>query len=224
MEGAIVMLPIICMVGASNSGKTTYLEKLIPELRRRGYRVGTLKHDVHGFEMDREGKDTWRHRKAGAQTIGIASSMTVATIRETAAEMPLGLIAGRYFWEEDILLTEGFKRSHYPKIEVFRSVIEAQPICGSQDNLVAVVTDDPVQVDVPVFRFGDVPGLADLIENRFLKDRKKPRLTVYLDGKQLPMKDFVKDFVMGGIVGMISSLRGWAAPRKIDIQIRLEDE
>ena len=163
------MLPIICMVGASNSGKTTYLEKLIPELRRRGYQVGTLKHDVHGFEMDREGKDTWRHRRAGAQTIGIASPMTVATIRETTEEMSLGLIAGRYFWQEDILLTEGFKRSHYPKIEVFRSAIEAQPICGLQDNLVAVVTDDAVQVDVPVFSFSDVAGLADLIENRYLK-------------------------------------------------------
>lgn len=218
------MLPIICLVGASNSGKTTYLEKLIPELLRRGYRVGTLKHDAHGFEMDREGKDTWRHRKAGAQTIGIASPMAVATIRETAVEMPLGLIAGRYFWEEDILLTEGFKRSHYPKIEIHRSVIEAQPICGAQDNLVAIVTDDPVQVDVPVFRFDDVGGLADLIENRFLKERKKPRLTVFLDGKQLPMKDFVKDFVLGGIVGMISNLRGWTNPRKLDIQIRLEDE
>ncbi len=218
------MLPIICMVGASNSGKTTYLEKLIPELRRRGYRVGTLKHDVHGFEMDREGKDTWRHRQAGAQTIGIGSPRTVATIRETSAEMPLEQIAGRYFWEEDILLTEGYKRSHYPKIEVFRSVIEAQPICGVQDNLAAVVTDDPVEVDVPVFRFDDVPGLADLIETRFLKDRKQPRITVFLDGKQMPMKDFVKDFVIGGIVGMIASLRGWSKPHKIDIQIRLEDE
>jgi molybdopterin-guanine dinucleotide biosynthesis adapter protein len=218
------MLPIICVVGASNSGKTTYLEKLIPEIRRRGYRVGTLKHDVHGFEMDREGKDTWRHRKAGAQTIGIASPVTVAAIRETEAEMPLELIAGHYFWEEDILLTEGYKRSHYPKIEIFRSVIEDQPICGPQDNLLAMVTDDPVQVDAPVFGFDNVPGLADLIENRFLKDRRKPRLTVFLDGKQLPMKDFVKDFVVGGIVGMISSLRGWKTPRKIDIQIRLEDD
>ena len=218
------MLPIICMVGASNSGKTTHLEKLIPELRRRGYRVGTLKHDVHGFEIDQEGKDTWRHRKAGAQTIGIASPTAVASIRETGGEIPLELIAGRYFWEEDILLTEGYKRSHFPKIEVFRSAIESTPICGAQDNLLAVVTDDPVQVDVPVYRFGDVTGLADLIESRFLKDRKKPYLTVFLDGKQLPMKDFVKDFVAGGIVGMISSLRGWAKPRKIDIQIRMDND
>ena len=89
------MLPIISIVGASNSGKTTYLERLIPELRQRGYRVGTLKHDVHGFEMDREGKDTWRHRKAGAQTIAIASPVMLGAIREIDAEMPVEQIAGR---------------------------------------------------------------------------------------------------------------------------------
>ena len=216
------MLPIICIVGASNSGKTTFLEKLIPEIRRRGYRVGTLKHDAHGFEMDREGKDTWRHRKAGAQTIAIASSLMLATVRETTEEMPLEQIAGRFFWEEDILLTEGYKKSHFPKIEVFRSVIEAQPICGPHDNLVAVVTDDPVALDVPLYRFDAVAGVADLIEERYLKDRKKHRLTVYVDGKHLPMKEFVQDFVISGTVGMLSSLRGWKASRKIDIQIRLE--
>jgi len=218
------MLPIVCVVGASNSGKTTFLEKLIPELRRRGYRVGTLKHDVHGFEMDQEGKDTWRHRLAGAQTIGIASSLMLAAIRETAAEMPLELIAGRYFYEEDILLTEGYKRSHFPKIEVFRSAVEVKPICSPEDNLLAIVTDDLVQSEVPLFRFDEVTGVADLIEDRFLKDRKRPRIIVYVDGKQMPMNDFVKDFVIGGTVGMLSSLRGWKAPRKIDIQIRLEDE
>ena len=218
------MLPIVCIVGASNSGKTTFLEKLIPELRRRGYRVGTLKHDVHGFEMDQEGKDTWRHRLAGARTVGIASPLMLAAIRETAAEMPLELIAGRYFYEEDILLTEGYKRSHFPKIEVFRSAVEVKPICSPEDNLLAIVTDDLVQLEVPLFRFDEVTGVADLIEDRFLKDRKKPRIIVYVDGKQMPMNDFVKDFVIGGTVGMLSSLRGWKAPRKIDIQIRLEDE
>jgi molybdopterin-guanine dinucleotide biosynthesis adapter protein len=218
------MLPIICIVGASNSGKTTFLEKLIPEIRRRGYRIGTLKHDVHGFEMDREGKDTWRHRKAGAQTIAIASPPMLGTIRETAVEMPLDQIAGRYFWDEDILLTEGYKQSHFPKIEVFRSAIEAKPICGAHDNLVALVTDDPVDLDIPRYRFDDVAGVADLIEERYLKGRKRHRLTVYVDGKQLPMKDFVQDFVISGTVGMLSTLRGWKAPREIDIQIRLEDD
>src|SRR5689334_20561515 len=98
------MLPIVCFVGASNSGKTTFLEKLIAELTRRGYRVGTVKHDAHGFEMDREGKDTWRHRQAGAATIAISSPAQVATIRRVESEMGLEEIAGRYFWDEDILI------------------------------------------------------------------------------------------------------------------------
>ena len=218
------MLPILCIVGASNSGKTTFLEQLIPELLRRGYRVGTVKHDVHGFEMDREGKDTWRHRKAGARTIAIASAVMLATIRETDAEMPLEQIAGHYFWDEDILLTEGYKKSRFPKIEVFRSAIEAKPICVPQDNLVAVVTDDQVELDIPRFRFDQVSGVADLVEERFLKGRKRHRIMVHADGKQMPMNEFVQEFLIGGTIGMLSSLRGWKSPRKVDIRIRLEDD
>jgi molybdopterin-guanine dinucleotide biosynthesis protein B len=218
------MLPILCIVGASNSGKTTHLEKLIPALGRRGWRIGTVKHDVHGFEMDREGKDTWRHRKAGAGTVAISSPSQVASIRQVDAEMGLDELVGRYFWNEDILITEGFKRSHFPKIEVFRKAIEPQPICRSEDNRIALVTDDAVEVDVPVFRFDQVEPLADFIEARYLKDRKAHQVTVLLDGKRLPMKDFVRDFVAGGIIGMLSSLRGWHEPGKIDIQIRLKEK
>lgn len=219
------MLPIVSFVGASDSGKTTFLEKFIPELARRGYRIGTIKHDAHGFEMDKEGKDTWRHRKAGAHTIAISSPLQVATIRRTDAEMDLEELAGRFFWLEDILITEGFKRLHFPKIEIFRSAVEAAPICGKSDNLIAVVTDDPLELDgVPVFGFDDVSGLADFVENRYLKERKKHQIVVHLDGKKLPMKDFVRDFVVGAIHGMLCTLRGWKSPKKIDIQIRLEDE
>ena len=218
------MLPIICIVGASNSGKTTFLEKLIPELSGRGYRIGTVKHDAHGFEMDREGKDTWRHRRAGASTIAISSPVQMATIRQTEGELTLEELAGRYFWTEDVLITEGYKRSRFPKIEIFRSAVERSPICGPSDNLIAVVTDDPVMVEVPTFGFSEVARLADFIEERYLKERKKHRILVQLDGKRLPMNQFVRDFMIGSIRGMLSSLKGWEAPKKIDIQIRLEDE
>lgn len=218
------MLPILCMVGASDSGKTTLLEKLIPELARRGYRIGTVKHDVHGFEMDREGKDTWRHRKAGAAVIAISSPTQVATIRQVDGEMGLDEMVGRFFWSEDLLLTEGFKRSHFPKIEVFRKAMEAAPICRPEDNLIALVTDDPVEVDVPVFGFGQVEALADFIEARFLKGRRTHQASVLLDGKKLPVNDFVRDFLVGTIHGMLSSLRGWQDPDKIDIQIRLKEK
>lgn len=218
------MLPIICMVGASNVGKTTFLEKLIPELARRGYRIGTVKHDVHGFDMDKEGKDTWRHRRAGAQTIAISSPNRLASIRETEGEMPLEELAGRYFWQEDILITEGFKRSRFPKIEVFRSAVEPKPICGVEDNLIAIISDDAPDVSVPVLRFEEVAKTADFIEERYLKGLKRPRILIQTDGKQLPMKSFVQDFVINGIIGMLSSLRGWSKPKNITIHIRSEDE
>ncbi len=218
------MLPIVCIVGASNAGKTTFLEKLIPELGRRGYRVGTVKHDVHGFEMDHEGKDTWKHRKAGAVVVAISSPDQVATIRQTSGEMDLVDLAGRYFWSEDILIAEGYKRSAFPKIEVFRKAIEPQPICGVKDNLFAVVTDDEIQAGVGTFRFDDVSGVADLIEERYLKTRKEHRITVLLDGKPLGMNEFVRDFLVGGIQGMLSSLKGWESPGTIDVRIRLKED
>ncbi len=216
------MPPIVCIVGASDSGKTTFLEKLIPELVRRGYRIGTIKHDTHGFEMDREGKDTWRHRKAGAQTIAIASPNQTATIHGTDAEMDLEEAVGRFFWREDLVLTEGYKRSQRPKIEIFRKAVEPQPICGTEDNLIALVSDDLQEASVPVFPFSNVAGVADLIENRYLKDRQRSNVLVRLDGHKLPINDFVKDFVVGTIVGMLGSLRGWKKPRSIDIHIELE--
>jgi molybdopterin-guanine dinucleotide biosynthesis protein B len=216
------MPPIVCVVGASDSGKTTFLEKLIPELTGRGYRVGTVKHDAHGFEMDREGKDTWRHRQAGAQTIAIASPSQVATIRRTQGEMGLDELVGRYFWGEDLVITEGFKRSPFPKIEVFRAAIEQQPICQPEDHLVALVTDDPVTAAVPTFSFAAVAQVADFIVERFLKGRRTHGVQVRLDGKRLAINDFVRDFVAGTIEGMLSSLRGWKRPQTIDVHIELE--
>lgn len=218
------MLPIISIVGASNSGKTTFLEKLIPELAARGYRVGAIKHDAHGFEMDRKGKDTWRLSRAGAEVIAISSPGRFASIRRTDGEMSLQEIAARFFWTEDILITEGFKKAHFPKIEIFRSEVEPKPICGPGDNLAAVVSDDEVDTQTPRFSLADWRGVADFIENRYLRDKKKRKMLVQLDGKQLPMKDFVEDFVSGGIKGMLSSLKGWEKPRTISIQIRLGED
>ncbi len=218
------MLPIISIVGASNSGKTTFLEKLIPELVSRGYRVGAVKHDAHGFEMDREGKDTWRLRRAGAGVVAISSADQLASIRRTEAEMSLQEIAGRFFWTEDILITEGFKRAHFPKIEVFRAAVEPKPICGQGDNLIAIVSDDTVDAQVPKFSFADPRGVAEFIENRYLKDRKKRKMLLHLDDKPVPMNDFAEDFVVKGIKGMLSALRGYDNPKTISILIRLGED
>jgi molybdopterin-guanine dinucleotide biosynthesis protein B len=168
------MVPIICVVGYHESGKTTFIEALIPELKCRGYRVGTIKHDVHGFDIDIEGKDTWRHRKSGSVAVALSSPSRVTLFRELKEEMPIDELIMRFFWDVDIVIAEGFKKLHYPKIEVFRKEIAEEPLAKSLENLIAVVSDDPVTVDAPVFPFRDVNLVADMIEQRYLVQENLP--------------------------------------------------
>jgi molybdopterin-guanine dinucleotide biosynthesis protein MobB len=163
-----VMAPIVSIVGKSDAGKTTLLEKLVSELTARGHRIGTIKHDVHGFDIDHEGKDSWRHKDAGARTVAISSPKKVAVIRDVETEETIDGLAANYFQEVDIILTEGYKRESKPKIEVFRSQVHDQPLCTNDDYLVAVVSDIPLDLGVPRFGLNDIQGLADLMEERFL--------------------------------------------------------
>jgi molybdopterin-guanine dinucleotide biosynthesis protein B len=155
------MIKIFSVVGSSNSGKTTLIEKLIPEFRRRGYRVGTVKHASHGFEMDREGKDTWRHLKAGADTVMISSPNQTAMIKRHSSEKLIDLL--HYLSDMDVVIIEGFKKEKMPKIEVCRSQTDA-PVCLEDDTLIALATDLPIQTHVPVFDLDDISGIVSLIE------------------------------------------------------------
>lgn len=168
-KGIIMRTPIVCIVGKKKSGKTTLLEKLIPALRRHGISVGTVKHDTHGFDIDHEGKDTWRHRKAGAETVVISSPSQVAVIRQVPEEPDLDTIARDYFGDRDLILTEGFFNSAKPKIEVFRPETHTQPLCGPDNawdrQLLAFVTDSDVDPGVPRFGLNDAEELAIFIRD-----------------------------------------------------------
>jgi len=159
--------PIVSIVGKSDAGKTTLLEKLVPELTNRGYRVGTIKHDVHGFDIDHEGKDSWRHKQAGACTVVISSPRKVAVVRDVDEEERLDNLVTKYFRDTDIVITEGYKREAKRKIEIFRSEVHDSPLCMDDENLVAIVSDDMIDLQVPRFGLEDIAGLADLIEARF---------------------------------------------------------
>ncbi|MFH1091248.1 MAG: molybdopterin-guanine dinucleotide biosynthesis protein B, partial [Pseudomonadota bacterium] len=102
-------VPLVCIVGRSDSGKTTFIEKLVPELTKLGLSVGTIKHDVHGFDIDRPGKDSWRHKQAGARQTLISSPTKLALIRDTDHDYSLDELTP-YFNGLDIVLTEGYKR------------------------------------------------------------------------------------------------------------------
>jgi len=111
--------PVICIVGKDKSRKTSLMEDLIKELKSRGLRVGALKYHKHGdFEIDIEGKDTWKYAKAGADTVAISSSAKFAVIKKVGSEMMIDDIYNKYFSDEDIVLTDGFTMSDKPRIIV----------------------------------------------------------------------------------------------------------
>lgn len=163
------MIPVLSIVGRSNSGKTTLIEKLITELVRRGCRVATIKHNRHGFEIDHEGKDSWRHKQAGACTTVIASPRRVALVEDVGRDMDIAELAARYIRDVDIILVEGFKRNPYPKIEINRSETGHELLCSPGDNLLAVASDRKLEAQVPCFHIDDIKELADFVQSRFLK-------------------------------------------------------
>ena len=160
------MPPVVSIVGYSGSGKTTLIEKLIATLKQRCFRVGTIKHDVHGFEMDQPGKDSWRHKQAGAATTVITSPRQVGMVMDSDHDHHpmelLPLMAGM-----DIVIVEGFKRTNLPKIEVFRPENGKPPACRGDKNLIAVVSNTSLGWGVPRYTSDDIEILADVIMQRF---------------------------------------------------------
>jgi molybdopterin-guanine dinucleotide biosynthesis protein B len=163
------MIQIVSIVGRSDSGKTTLIEKLIPELVTRGYRVATIKHDVHGFDMDHEGKDSWRHKRAGARISIISSPWKIGIVEDVEKDHELAEIRDRYVHDVDIILSEGYKRNSHPKIEVFRSVMNHELLCTREDNLLAIASDRPFDLGVPCVDINDVAALAEIIVERFFR-------------------------------------------------------
>lgn len=159
-------IPVISIVGGqSNSGKTTLLEKLIREAKMRGWRVATLKHDVHGFEMDQPGKDTWRHDRAGADVVAISSPQRIAILERVANDLPLDEVLAR-IQGVDIIFTEGYKHADKPKIEVFRSAVH-EALFSKLEELIAIASDVSFDNGVPCFGLDDAQGICDLIAERF---------------------------------------------------------
>ncbi len=115
-------IPIICIIGSSDSGKTTVIEKLIPEFKKRGYNIGTIKHCPHGFEIDIEGKDSWRHRKAVASFVCLYSPEKIALIKNLKRDLSLEEIVKKFAEDVDLIIAEGFKESSYPKIGVYSKI------------------------------------------------------------------------------------------------------
>ena len=176
-------MKVVGFAGFSGSGKTTLVERLIPALKLRGLRVSVVKHAHHKFDIDHPGKDTFRHREAGAFEVVVASSKRLALIREF--EQPGALTVHHLISElyegVDWVLVEGFKDSDLGKIEVWRAAAGKPALYPDDDFIVAIATDSPAQLPQatlrPVLDLGDADAVAQwLIDNQ---DRFEYRPEIY---------------------------------------------
>ncbi len=162
----------LSFVAKSGTGKTTLLEKIIARLKERGYKVGVIKHDAHRFDIDHPGKDSHRLTAAGADTMLISSPEKLAMVKKHAEPPSLEELLAIYFADVDIVLTEGFKKSTLPKIELHRKERSATLICRGEEHdptLLAVASDEALDLDVPVLDLNDAEAVTDFIEEKFLK-------------------------------------------------------
>jgi molybdopterin-guanine dinucleotide biosynthesis protein B len=158
--------PLITFVGYSNSGKTTFIESLIPEFTSINLRVGTLKHAGHKFEPDVPGKDSWRHRQAGASVTVTVSGAVVAMTMETDSEPPPQELM-HLFKGLDLVIGEGFKHEPVPKIFVPGREGKGLDQVAIDENVIAIVSDMPVKTDLPVFSTADASGVAAFLLSFF---------------------------------------------------------
>ena len=162
----------VSFVAKSGTGKTTLLEKVVAELKGRGYRIGVIKHDAHRFDIDHPGKDSYRLTAAGADTMLISSPEKLAVVKKHDASPPIEELLATYFGDVDIVLTEGFKKSGLPKIEVHRKERSATLLCRGEEHdptLLAVASDETLELDVPVLDLNDPAQVAGFVEQTFLK-------------------------------------------------------
>jgi len=235
-------MKILTVVGTKNTGKTTLVTMIVEELVKRGYKVGTIKHTHHDFDL--EGKDTWKHRQAGAEMVVGSGESTFFIINEQLPLEKILKIMGNTR-ELDYVVIEGFKFSSYPKISTIPT------------------KDDFTIANVDVFKVKpeEIVSLVDLVEKRTYgmipgsdcgecgfencldlskaiiqgeaveescKMRKLREVELYIDDKKIPLNPFVQDFIKKSLMGMISTLKtdeaeidkGEVPPDKIELLIR----
>ena len=216
------MPQIISIVGKPRSGKTTLLQGLITELKRRGLRVATIKHSTHEFKLDSPGKDSWLLAQAGSELVLFNSPQSLAYIRKVDKEVSLDELAHLVGEDFDIVLTEGYTRERCPKIEVHRRQ-QGSDLISPVEELIAIASDEQLDTNLPQYTLDDFKGLVELIEGRVRARRGETEVALFADGKSVPLNPFVKEIVARTLLGMASALKGLAETTKLDISIRIKN-
>lgn len=196
------MHSVISLVGKSNSGKTTLMEKLITELTKRGYKIAIVKHSHHADDLDTAKKDTWRFTQAGSVLSAINSLDHLAIYRRMEDFFDPRDISSSILWDYDIILTEGFKGSSYPKIEVHRAE-QGKELLTDTRLLLAIVTDEPLDVSVPQLAHDDVNGIADIIEKKITAKERENDIDVVVNGECIPVNQSLRDLLARTLLAMV---------------------
>ncbi len=210
---------VLCFSGYSGSGKTTLLEKLIPLLKKEGIRVGVIKHDVHGIFTDEPGKDSYRLKQAGADTVCVLGPDQVFLNGEHIREESVARLAETWFSDCRLLLLEGFKKSPWPKIEVYRKANGKPELGGDSPSVLAVVSDDRTEKEVPHFSFNQLFELVSFIKKLMMQENEtdqKVRLVV--DGEEIRLKPFIDTMFLESILGMLKALKGCEQAGHVSIE------
>lgn len=210
---------IVSVVGYKKSGKTTLVERMIPILKAKGYQFGVLKYTGEGPE-EPQGKDTVKFRAAGADTVGLCGDQHFTLFKAGGhPALPLDRLAGFFFPEAELVLTEGFKKQPYPKIALLSEGQEEKLLAEVQGVVLATVGPKPFREDLPHFGPEEADRIVALLEERFLKSYREPRIRVWLDGRRIPMKYFVQDIIIQGVMGMLGTLKGYHPAERVDISL-----
>jgi len=216
------MIPIISFIGSSGSGKTSLLEKVVKELKKRGLKVAVIKHSHHDdLGFDKQGKDSYRYTQAGADVVVLSGTQEMAIMKKTGHDLSPQEISRLLDIDIDVILTEGFKNASTMKIEVHRRDIESG-LLSNPKQLLAVVTDEPLNgITAPQFEFGkdNTLEIADLIE-KWLDSQSREQIELYVNGEFVPMKPFVQDIIARAMEGMASSLKGVGEIKNIRFSMR----
>ena len=211
-------MPVVSIVGQGKSGKTTLIEKLIPEFKSRGYRVATVKHTHQELELDTPGKDSWRYAQVGSDAVFINTPRNLALIESLAQDASIKDIVRLMGADFDLLIVEGFHDAHVPKIEVHRKETGKELRCKPEE-LRAIVTDEKLSVDLPQFNLDDASGIADFIEAKIV-GKRNDETSLFVNGEPVTLNRFAQDIVAGSILGMVSTLKGIGEIKSIEVSFR----